>query len=636
MKRTKLAMMLPDTIRGRLEMSGYDSFSMFLGDVALVCRALVKELTVAPPPASSVDGMAPMVDAPTNVHAPMIAKIVHFERLASDLVDRENKKLVASLDFAQEVNENVEQETKGAKVALTVMSAGGPVFSSLLKPEDVVIATAMSSRSTSMSASPNSRASTAATSVSESAGGKIETISVSVPFDDRTLPDTVSIVKGAETSSGAPTAALKFREAFPFPGVNLQPPRVDHRTIGLKWGGEVGPGGIAPTGTVDAKIEIVGHWLRYRNHPDPKLTRLPPEPFRHGIGLSANFVAAYSSFAPERDETYAKVPAATSNAVWWERKGGELFRKSFARHPTVGYMFKAYEPSPKEVAPEKEHPLDEDTLETAVENFSCVDPALEDTTTAADEKLAEISFLLESIRTLQISRLKQTGEEALQPTMFETETYEDLSTRLSALVSSLPPHVVATVNGDQYSDLLVSKRLPLFDCLPVYRGTFPGEIAATKAPPPQVQAAAMTAMNAAAGLSPVNPAPVALMSPQQHHHIRSTATPQMAPRLPGAQNVSLYSPQVPMPPYQSPQPAYGQRPPYLTPQQQAPPPQQPQQQQGRYAMPATPQGQGGQQQQGRPRSSVPPPQGLGAIGAGYGGGFRGVSVGQGYSTPRRR
>jgi hypothetical protein len=116
----------------------------------------------------------------------------------------------------------------------------------------------------------------------------------------------------AQAQSQAPQAPTTLGERFPPPPELLDAPvpRPDYSKVGMLWGGTYGPGGIPP--------------------PPPKVNsrkvNQPSNFLRHG--LEPDFVAAYSSFAPTRNDSHSKVPAAASNAEWWRQHGARTFRRT--------------------------------------------------------------------------------------------------------------------------------------------------------------------------------------------------------------------------------------------------------------------------------------------------------------------
>lgn len=552
-------------------------------------------------------------------------------------MNRQRKRLAEWLDLTEEVDVSEKPEKPSGKVALTVLTYNGPVFSSLPKPDNITVPSVVSSRSSSTSASPKSPTSTAATSVSEWPK-KTESLSVMTPFVEPAVPlPHISTVKAANDHSGVPVPKLGEVFAPPQALASMQVPALDYSKIGVKWGGEVGLGGISAHPETEYKTEVAGQWLQYTNYPQPGLSRLPPDPFRQGIGLPGNFVAAYSSFAPTRDESFSKVPSAVSNAIWWEKRGGRIFRRMFGQDPVLGHMFKEYEPKDKQeqegkptAIPVASSPadLDEKAIEELIQNFEDM-PIDTRLLMDNDAMLSEISHLITTLQSQQYARLAEMigpHETPTGPQTEEVKTYIQLRDRLASLIELLPPHLLATIDGQPDSELILSHKIPALDGdgEPVFNGTLPSDD--PKLQQPQIQVAANMAMNAAAGLSPINPAPVAnMMAPQQQQRVFQ-GVPHLTvnvggppPQGPGYQQYTQPSPMyqqaqtphfaAPPPPHQQ---QYAQQPPPQMQQRVYP---QPTPQRGGPVMPTASTPIAYAQ---RPRGSVPPPQGLGAIGVGPG------------------
>jgi len=624
-KRTKLSEPIPDTIVGRLQASTYLSLNALLSDVSAVCKALNNSLSATPKTSSGSSWQ--------NANT-IIARVIHFECLTKDLVNRQRKRMADVLDLTDELvaSEKASKPAASDKVALAVLTCGGAVFSSLPVPDNITVPSTVSSRSSSATGSPKSPASTAATSISDWPKHKAERLSVVMPFVEPAalgFPQisTVRAITDSESASSKRTIkAPKLGEVFPPPPAlqHYQCPPMDLEKNGILWGGGVGPGGFVTRPELDQPSEVMSHWLQYTNFAPPHPKRLPPDPFKQGIGLPANFVAAYSSFAPTRDDSLAKVPVELSNAVWWEKRGGRIFRRMFKDHPTLGHMHRKYTPSDPDELPanrnaqqSNEDEVDEKEMEKLIENFEelPIDTRL---LMSNDAMLTEISSLLATLQSQQYRRLAAIigpNENPAQPASEEVKTYIQLRDRLSSLIECLPPHLLATIDGHVDSELLLSSRIPISEGRPVFKGALPND---DPKQIPQVQQAAMTAMNAAAGLSPVHPAPVAAMMGRHPQHQQQ----QPSPHVMGTPNLSMQHPHTPQPHhYPSPAPGYNVPTPHQQPQgyhhhqypqhtphpqhrQYAPGPQHTPQPQVTYAQ--------------RPRGNVPPPQGLGAIGVGGG------------------
>lgn len=690
-----------------------------LADVSAVCRSLLTAATNLPDSALT-DGDEAQQDA-----IPLVAQIVHFEEFARGVITRERSRRADLFDFADEFagEDGARISATGRKVALTVMGHHGPLFSSLQNPIAVPTphrAEALS-RSSSTSGTPSS---TAPTSTSTSPkNGPLKVYRVIAPLNESVLPPLISTVKAA-SSDAKPSLkrgneaekVLTLAEAFPpTRSHTLAPPKPypsnKPPTIGLKWGGIIAPGGVSNSNPSFTRPDPTGEWLSYRNHPprDSKYRPRRGEPIRLGIGLPADFVVAYSSFAPTRDDAGAKVPTQMRNRVWWERRGGELFGRMFKQDPGIGHMFSEYEKRTGIIA---EVPVDdtdamqvdadddeEEVFRKAVESwepdsdvpidFRLLDGSAE-SGQETGETLEEISGLLQSLRSHQYVRLSTlppasapritTGDPAaattpvpvgptpLEPTPEEIALYNTIKTRLATLIASLPPHLTSTIDGTIDAPLNVSTKIPIFEGgAPVYKGTLPDD---PKPGQPSghghghgqaVQGAAMAALNAAVGMSPMSPvptqgfsAPTAMMGPggpssqHQHQHQRMNVpvpAPPTPGRMPGVPHVQTYHghhmPSTPQS-YSAPQQFHGHQMPtpsvttphhYPSPYAPAPFPATPPpprvvgreetravaQQFHAHSMPAstTPTyGMYSNYPQSPRRLNVPPPQGLAAIGVG--------------------
>ncbi|PWW73198.1 hypothetical protein C7212DRAFT_223706, partial [Tuber magnatum] len=576
-KRTKISPSSPNTVAEKLLRVTYTSLTTLLSDISAVCRELLTSADNERPNGTLVNGTSSIG---SGSGLPFVAQVIHFEELAKQVITRERVRRADLFDFVEDVSgDSVAVKSVGSKgkVALTVMGQHGPLFSSLQNPisaPPVGDSVPSSSRSTSASASPKSSASTAPTSTATSPKAEPSNeCPVYTPLNESHLPPLISTVKaipsngqilrGGKRLPGKEGAkALTLGEAFPAPrGLPpLLPPKPGQpSTVGLKWGGKIGVGGIRAENPLNDRPEGCGDWLSYKNNVPSNHPLARHEPPRSRAPLPADLVAAYSSFAPTRDDSGSRIPAAVRNRVWWDMAGKQLFAKEFANELSLRQM---YSPSDKKVAtaearteemdldeefrraiddwePDKEIPIDTRLLDgadgaqatVAGKKENGADAVVAGTEDDPEKMLSEISSLLHSLRGQQYTRLSalphnQPSKPApvsgtpLTPSEEEVELYNTTRDRLALLVSKLPPHLVATIDGDPSSDLALSSKLPVLT-LPIFKGTLPAdESHPPKLSTPQVQGAAMAAMNAAAGLSPVNSAPVAHMSParSQHHH----------------------------------------------------------------------------------------------------------------------
>ncbi|CUS12304.1 unnamed protein product [Tuber aestivum] len=710
-KRTKISPSSPNTVAEKLLRVTYTSLTTLLSDISAVCRELLTSADNERPNGTLANGTSSIASASA---LPFVVQVIHFEELAKQVITRERVRRADLFDFVEEMSaDSVTVKPVGSrgKVALTVMGQHGPLFSSLQNPINALPVgdLAPSSRSTSASAStsPKSSISTAPTStVTSPKAEPLNECPVYTPLNESHLPPLISTVKAIPSNGQLLRGGKRFTgkegakvstlgEAFPAPrGLPpLLPPKPDQPSeVGLKWGGKIGVGGIRVENPSNDKSEGCGDWLSYRNNMSPNHPLARLEPPRSRAPLPADLVAAYSSFAPTKDDSGSKIPAAVRNRVWWDRAGKQLFAKEFADEPSLRQM---YSPSDGKVAvvearteemdldeefrraiddwePDKEIPIDARLLDGAdgaeatmagkrVDGENGADADAAGTKDDPEKILSEISDLLQSLRDQQYTRLSVLphGQPAkpgtvnapvpstpLAPGEEEVGLYNTIRDRLARLISKLPPHLVATIDGGPGSDLALSGKLPVL-ALPIFKGTLPAdESHHPKASTPQVQGAAMAAMNAAAGLSPVNSAPVAHMSParsQHHHHHHTPAASRPMSALPnisvgGAQFHGHQMPNYRIPsvttPHHYPSP-YAPAPspmPTPTPQGQYQPPPPRIVSPLNHRQPAPPQQFHGhslptQTYQNSPppyqtpphprRTGVPPPQGLAAVGVGY-------------------
>lgn len=688
----------------------YTSLTTLLSDISAVCRELLTSTDNERPNGTLING-ASSIGSGSGL--PFVAQVIHFEELAKQVITRERVRRADLFDFVEDMSgDSVTTKPVGSsgKVALTVMGQHGPLFSSLQNPINPppVGDSVPSSRSTSASASPKSSTSTAPTSTATSPKAEpLNECPVYAPLNESHLPPLISTVKaipsnaqilrGVKKLPGKEEAKVStLGEAFPAPrGLPpLLPPKpAQPGTIGLRWGGKIGIGGIKVENPLNDRPEGCGSWLSYKNNMPPNHPLTRHEPPRSRAPLPADLVAAYSSFAPTRDDSGSKIPAAIRNRVWWDRAGKQLFAREFADDPSLRQMCGRYDKKVTMVEaqteemdldeefrkliddwePDKEIPIDVRLLDGAEgaeatmagnkaneENRADVDTS--DTEDDPEKILSDISSLLQSLRSQQYTRLSTVPHSQpktavgvpqpapgtpLPPNEEEVGLYNTIRDRLAQLISQLPPHVVATIDGDPSSDLALSSKIPVLGG-PIFKGTLPAdESQPPKLSTPQVQGAAMAAMNAAAGLSPVNSAPVAHMSSarSQHHHHHTPTTSRPMSTLPnisvgaqyhGHQMPHYHGHSIPSvtTPHHYPSPYAPAPSPMPTPtpqgQYQPPPPRivsplnhrqpAPQQQFHGHSLPAqTYQNSPSAYQTPPPprRTGVPPPQGLAAVGVGY-------------------
>ncbi|KAF7198099.1 hypothetical protein HII31_00455 [Pseudocercospora fuligena] len=196
----------------------------------------------------------------------------------------------------------------------------------------------------------------------------------------------------------------------------------------------------------------------------------------------ALFRKAFSSFAPSRDDSSAVVPEDVKDMVWWHKVGNKRFNETFAIDPALLDETSASEP-PMEIA--KDDFKEEDFVKV-IEDLdelekTTIEPDPEPVTkkTDVEQVLREVSELLETLASHQRIRYATlpTSNGAArtpispapltaakigkpdEPSDEEISTYNNLRRELAYLILKLPPYAVAKLDGDQLSDLGVSKLL---------------------------------------------------------------------------------------------------------------------------------------------------------------------------------
>ncbi|KAM0324816.1 hypothetical protein ACHAQA_007782 [Verticillium albo-atrum] len=316
--------------------------------------------------------------------------------------------------------------------------------------------------------------------------------------------------------------------------------------------------------------------------------------------MESLFRAAFSSFAPCKDDSAAIVPSSLASRIYWQQTGQRNFNRMIEAELQESEENSANQ-KPDATAQIME--LDEELIQDAIDNWDDkIDPALEiwgpqktDEEKQADELLEEVDDLIETLAsyqrirhlTLPSSQNKYAGEPSsgdmlasgtgATPSEEEVSTYETLKAQLNLIIKMLPPFAVAKLNGDQLNDLLVSTHLEVRT--EQYKGVLEEEGAA--------QARARQQQSAAAASSVARP-PGAHRTPSASSFNYGGTQPYGTPTRQAAPQQGYYRGPAQTPIQQ--QPHLG-RPPaaphtmphqqYRQPQQQQPPPQQQGQQQFR-------------------------------------------------------
>lgn len=362
-----------------------------------------------------------------------------------------------------------------------------------------------------------------------------------------------------------------------------EPPPEFGATLGwtnekLSAGQWLGWGGISPS--QDPVSPEAKRKQRARTLSTGEATAEPPESVKAAQAQAkedALFHAVYSSFAPSIDNSDAVISEEVKDDVWYRRYGDWFFYSMF-EYPDLSDETQA-----NGTEPTKEESLEDEekAFQEAVKNY---DPLLLDDEGQAakvdedeawDKVLKQISDLIESLLSHQRIRHTSLRPNAGQPspalssphtgpTSAEIRVYEHLRDKLAGLVARLPPYVLAKAQGDQLSDLLVSRQIL------VQGKNYQGVMEEDQASRLAAQAALSTALGSQNGVRPTAPGRASQATP--------TARPGQAYNpAAGARAGSSSSARAPASSWQSPAqqqaPSMGQRTSYS--------------QQGGYGRPAT-------------------------------------------------
>lgn len=195
----------------------------------------------------------------------------------------------------------------------------------------------------------------------------------------------------------------------------------------------------------------------------------------------ALFRSVYSSFAPDSDDTGAIVAEQQKNHFWWRKYGEQTY------HDLLGMRDAGiYDVETNGIG--NEDGIDEEEIQEAIRSWEPEENPQEmshskiltletpETREEADDVLSEISDLLETLDSHQRVRnltlaanARAIGGQIPQstaltgtptsPSTAEFDVYEVLKSQLTLIVSTLPPYLVAKLDGEKLSALNVSTKL---------------------------------------------------------------------------------------------------------------------------------------------------------------------------------
>ena len=207
----------------------------------------------------------------------------------------------------------------------------------------------------------------------------------------------------------------------------------------------------------------------------------------------ALFKSAYSSFAPDHDDSAAVIPQDVKNRLWWDRFCESKYGTYEGLFDEDDLQTELGDSDDPQVDGISEEGLFREAVETWTPAEVPPDLLKEDDSSkgevqdkAVDEILADISGLIETMIAYQHARnlslsatARTTGGQSTQltamtgspttPSSTEFDIYDMLKSQLSIMISALPPYAVAKLDGDQLGALNISTRLPTVS--KNYRGT---------------------------------------------------------------------------------------------------------------------------------------------------------------------
>lgn len=321
------------------------------------------------------------------------------------------------------------------------------------------------------------------------------------PLPDVRLPNGVSlttVLPSAPTEK--PTRVSTLGELFPSPAnlPPLQPPKAPKTTTKSKILGfyhpELAERSRYRQGSYFSADLTTGVWLDYSNATPPSknksrqrertLSLAGQKPSTADVEMTemeALFRGAFSSFAPEKDDSGAIVSSGEVARIWYQRHG-HRYMEQMIESELAG---EEVDDANDGLAP---LPIDEDEIAEIMEKWddSLVDPALtiddvlgkkSDEEKEVDDTLQEISDLIETLSSYQRNRNMTlptsqnrssadpakadmlNGPLAQEPTDEERDTYQMLKDQLAVIIQALPPYAVARLNSDKLEELNVSTKL---------------------------------------------------------------------------------------------------------------------------------------------------------------------------------
>ena len=247
-----------------------------------------------------------------------------------------------------------------------------------------------------------------------------------------------------------------------------------------------------------------GRWLTYNVAPSPEQLTSPKSKQKHRdralstgepqsaipIEISAVrtqakedalFRSVYSSFAPSHDDFGAVITENQKNRLWWSKHGEAQYQELLDTRDDKLYGIDDYDWE-KAIAHEE---IDENIVEEAISNWESIRGPSETLPdhranghpqpTESEGLLQEISELLETLNSHQRVRnlanarglpgqkepLTSMPSSPSSPSFAEKEVYETLRSQLVDIITTLPPYMVAKLDGDKLGALQISTKIEI-------------------------------------------------------------------------------------------------------------------------------------------------------------------------------
>ncbi|KAK4695363.1 hypothetical protein P7C71_g2381, partial [Lecanoromycetidae sp. Uapishka_2] len=188
----------------------------------------------------------------------------------------------------------------------------------------------------------------------------------------------------------------------------------------------------------------------------------------------ALFRSVYSTFAPDRDDSGALVAEQQKNRLWWKKYGESRYEELLGARDA---MINGSDSQDTDGLVGGEE-INEEELQEAIKNWQpeetlqherlphFSDKEVPGTDKDVDGLLQEISDLLETLdshqRVRNLTLASKTGAivaSPASPSAAEFDVYETLKAQLTLIISSLPPYLLAKIDGDRLGALKISTKI---------------------------------------------------------------------------------------------------------------------------------------------------------------------------------